>query len=45
MGNGYSKEMMCISHGHELKWRNDGGRQVQGRGEWRGEKNGTNVIA
>ena len=19
MGNGYSKEMMCISHGHELK--------------------------
>ena len=33
MGNGEAKELMRTSHGHELKWGNDGGRQVQSREE------------
>ena len=45
MGNGEAKELICTKHGHELKWGKDGGREVQGRGEERGEKNGTSVIA
>ena len=33
MGNGETKELICMTHGHELRWRNDGGGGVQGRGE------------
>ena len=33
MGNGEAKELMCMTHEHELRWGNDGGRRVQGRGE------------
>ena len=33
IGNGEAKELICMTHGHELKWGNDGGREVQGRGE------------
>ena len=45
MRNGETKEHICTTCGHELKWGNDGGGGVQGRGEKRGEKNGTTVIA
>ena len=30
MGNGKAKEHICMTHGHKLRWGNDGGR-VQGR--------------
>ena len=33
MGNGEAKELICMTHGHELRWGNDGGRQGAGRGE------------
>ena len=25
MGNGEAKELVCMTHGHELRWGNDGG--------------------
>ena len=37
MGNGEAKELMRTSHGHELKWGNDGGRAGAGQ---RGIKEG-----
>ena len=33
MGNGDVKELICMTHGLELRWGNDGGRGVQGGGE------------
>ena len=30
MGNGESKELICTTHGHELRWGNDGGRVGEG---------------
>ena len=45
MGNGGAKELTRMTHGHELRWGNDGGRWGTG---WRGikrRKNGTTVIA
>ena len=33
IGNGEAKELVCTTHGHELRWRNAGGRGFQGRGE------------
>ena len=33
IGNGEAKELICTTHGHELKWGTDGERGVQGRGE------------
>ena len=33
MGNGEAKELVCMTHGHELKQGNASGRGVQGRGE------------
>ena len=32
-GNGEAKEFICMTHGHELRWENAGGREVQGGGE------------
>ena len=32
MGNGGAKELVCMSHGHELRWGNAGGRGCTG---WR----------
>ena len=26
MGNGEAKELICMTHGHKLRWGNDGGR-------------------
>ena len=31
-GNGEAKELTYMTHGHELRWRNDGGRGVQAEG-------------
>ena len=45
MGNGEAKELICMTHGHEIRWGNDGGIRVQGGGGIKGEKNGTIVIA
>ena len=44
MGNRETKELVCMTHGHELKGRNVGG---NGCAEQRGIKgeNGTTVIA
>ena len=47
MGNGEAEELICVTHDHELKWGNAGGRVGSG---WRGikgqeKKNGTSVIA
>ena len=30
---GEAKELTCMSHGHELNCKNDGGKKVQGGGE------------
>ena len=35
MGNGEAKELICMTHGHKLKWGNDGGMGITG---WRGIK-------
>ena len=40
MGNGEAKELTCMIHGHELRWRNDGGKGDTG---WRGIK-GRKII-
>ena len=45
MGNGEAKVLICMTHGHELRWGNDGWRGIT---EWRGikwRKNGATVIA
>ena len=45
VGNGEAKELICMIHGHELRWGNDGGSGDTG---WKGikeRKNGTTVIA
>ena len=39
MGNGEAKELICRTHGHELRWRNDGRggigqRGIKGRKKW-----------
>ena len=45
MGNGEAKELIYMTHGHELRWGNDGGKRGTGRREIKGRKNGTTVIA
>ena len=35
MGNGEAKDLIYMTHGHELRWGNDGGRWGTG---WRGIK-------
>ena len=37
MGNGEARELVCMTHGHELRWEDDGGRQVRGEGN-KGER-------
>ena len=40
MGNGEAKELICMTHGHELRWGNNGGRVgtgqrgIKGRKKW-----------
>ena len=45
MGNVEAKELMCMTHGHELRWGNAGGGWVYRAEGNKGEKNGTTVIA
>ena len=46
MGKGEAKELICMTHGHELRWGNAGGRGDEGRRVVNGRKiNGTTVIA
>ena len=45
MGNGEAKELICMTHGHELRWGNAGGRACAGWRGIKGRKNGTTVIA
>ena len=33
VGNVEAKELICMTHGHELSWENNGGRVLQGREE------------
>ena len=42
MGNGEAKELIPMTHGHELRWGNAGGGEGTGQ---RREKNGTTVKA
>ena len=45
MGNGEAKELICTTHGLELRRGNAGGRGDAGWREMKGTKNGTTVIA
>ena len=38
MGNGEAKKLVCMTHGHELRWRNGSGRQVSKWKEIKGRK-------
>ena len=38
MGNGEAKELICMTHGHELRWGNDGGRRDKVEGNNGGEE-------
>ena len=40
MGNGDEKELICMTHGHELRWGNDGGRWGAGQRGIKGRKMG-----
>ena len=44
MGNGEAKELICMTHGYELRWGTDGGGGTRGRGIKK-IKNGTIVVA
>ena len=44
MGNGEAKELICMTHGQELRWGNNGGEGTGQRGI-KGRKNGITVIA
>ena len=39
--NGEAKELLCTTHGHELRWGNAGG---SGGAEWRGIKGGVGQL-
>ena len=41
MGNGKAKQLICMTHGHELRWGNDGGRGCSGQ---RGKRGGDGTI-
>ena len=45
MGNGEAKELTCITHGHELRWGNAGGRWGARQRGIEGRKNETTIIA
>ena len=38
MGNREAKELICMNHGHKLRWGNDGGRGGTERRGIKGEK-------
>ena len=41
MGNGEAKELICLTHGHELRWE----ARYRAEGSKGEDKNGTTVIA
>ena len=43
--SGEAKELICMIHGHELRWGNDGGRGGTGQRGIKGRKHETTVIA
>ena len=45
MGNVEAKEFICMTHEHELRWKNDGRRGDTGKKGIKGRKKGTTVIA
>ena len=45
IGNGEAKELICITHGHQLKWGNDGGRWGIGQRRMKGRKKWYNLNA
>ena len=45
IGNGEAKELICMTHGHELSWGNVGGRVIKAEGKKGEKKKGTTVIA
>ena len=45
VGNVEAKELICMTHGHELRWVMLVGWGLQGRRGLEGEKNGSTVIA
>ena len=45
IGNRGLKELICTTHGHELRGVDAGGLKEQGRGGIKGEKIGKTVIA
>ena len=45
IGNVEAKELINMTHGHELKGKNAGGREVVGRVELSEGGNGTTIIA
>ena len=50
MGNGEAKELICMTHGHGLRWGNDGlkgdtgQRGIRGREKWDNYNSITNKI-
>ena len=44
IGNGEAKEVICMTHGHELRGGNAGGRGCRVEGDKGEEKMGTTVI-
>ena len=38
MGNGEAKELICMTHGHELRWGNTGGSVGAGKRGIKGSK-------
>ena len=38
IGNGEAKELICMTHVHELRWGNDGGREGTGQRGVKGRK-------
>ena len=44
IGNVEAKDLICMTHGHDVRWGNDGGGCAGCRGI-KGRKNGTTVIA
>ena len=44
MGNGEAKELICMTHGHELRGRGCWWKGGTGQRGVKGRKNGTNII-
>ena len=45
VGNVEAEELICATHGYELRWGNAGGRVGTGQRGIKGRKNGATIIA